>query len=328
MGSVAREFAEFVRFRFGAPVLASDGAAGSIAHVIVAPGTRTVSHIGVKLGYLSRHIYDLPVDVVTDARAETVELTITRADFASKSQSIPAGSVALSGATVVESDGGRVGKLLQISASRETHVIERLVVDRGMGGGEGIAPVDATSSIDATRIRLKLTANELKALTPYRPDAALLQDVMNALYDYPRLRIDLRAIHVRAVDGMVWLQGHVSSDLNSRIAEDQIKGITGLAEIHNQLVADTDLAAAVATALARDPRIQHGQHIGVYPNLGDIYLRGAVSTPEARAAAGEVASRVAGVEHVFNELAVRPGADVVPVLSSVTSNAEAVPGGN
>jgi osmotically-inducible protein OsmY len=328
MGSVAREFAEVVKFRLGASVLASDGAAGSIAHVVVAPGTHTVSHIGVKLGHLFRHIYDLPVDVVAAARAETVEVTITRADFAPQSQNVPAGSVALSDAMVVESDGGRVGKLLQISASRETYIVERIVVERWKGGGEVIVPVDATTSIDARRIRLKLTSNDLKTLTPYRPDDVLIQDVMAALYDYPRLRIDLRAIQVRAVDGMVWLQGHVSSDLNSRIAADQIQGIAGVAEIHNQLVADTDLATAVATALARDPRTRHGQHIGVYPNLGDIYLRGAVSTPEVRAAAGEIAARVAGVAHVFNELAVRPTADVVPMLSSVTSNAEAVPGSN
>lgn len=327
MASVAREFAEIVKFRFGAPVLASEGAAGSIAHVAVMPGTRALGYVGVTLGFLSRHTYDLPLDFVSSARSETLTLTITRADFPVKSQRVPAGAAMLSGATVVESRDGRIGKLVQLSANLETHAIERIVVDRGIGG-EVLAPVNDETAIGPGRIRLDLSADDVKRLTPYRPDADLLQEVMDALFDYPRLRIDLRGIQVRAVDGTVWLRGHVSSDLNSRIGVDQLQGIAGLAEIHNDLVADTDLAATVAAALARDPRTSHGQHIGVYPNLGDIYLRGAVATAEARAAAGEVAAEAPGVEHVFNELAVRPGADVVPVLSSVTSRAESVPGGS
>jgi BON domain len=118
----------------------------------------------------------------------------------------------------------------------------------------------------------------------------------------------------------------VSSDLNTRLAEEQLQGIDGLAAIHNELITDTDLAAAIAAALARDPRTRE-QHIGVYPKLGDVYLRGVVRTPEAREAAGQIADAVPGAEKVINDLVVRPDADVVPTLASVTGQEDLVPGG-
>jgi osmotically-inducible protein OsmY len=96
--------------------------------------------------------------------------------------------------------------------------------------------------------------------------------------------------------------------------------------VHNELVADTDLASDVAIALAADPRTR-GQYIGVYPELGVVSLRGAVNSAAARAAAASIADAVPGIERVINELSVRPEADVLPNLASVTSEVERVPGG-
>jgi osmotically-inducible protein OsmY len=163
-------------------------------------------------------------------------------------------------------------------------------------------------------------------LVPFRRDADLYDEVYRAIYDYDPLRIDLPGITIHAIDGTVWLKGSVSSDLNQRLVSDQLQDITGLAEVHNELVADTDLASRVSMALGHDPRTAE-QKIGVYPQLGVVRLRGNVRTPEARAAAGEIASAVPGVGRVENELHVDPHADVVPVMASVTNDEDLVPGG-
>lgn len=324
MGSRVTEFAEVIKFRFGAPVVASDGASGTVDHVIVDPGARTVTHVGVKLSRFSRHIYSVPVELVLDARAEEVQLSCARSAIPQQAQSIVSGFVRLNASTTVELENKRLGRLAQVSADKQTLAILRIVVDRGLSGGEALVPIDATTSFEGRRISIRLTTEQ--TLVAYRRDGDLLREVNEALFDYPRLRVDMRGMEARAIDGAIWLRGHVSSELNSRLAADQLQGIPGLAAIYNELVADTDLAPAVAATLAADPRT-HGQHIGVYPDLGVVYLRGAVSTPTARDAASEIAEAVPGVAQTVNELVVRPGADVVPTMASVTSQEDLVPGG-
>ena len=99
-----------------------------------------------------------------------------------------------------------------------------------------------------------------------------------------------------------------------------------MSEIHNDLIADNDLASDVAMALAKDPRTARSQ-IGVYPSLGRINLRGRAHTPVARQAAYEVARGVPGVEDIENALIVDPDAEVIPVLAGVTNQEDRVPGG-
>lgn len=326
MAMAPTEFTEILKFRFGAPVVANDGASGVVDHLIVDPGTRSVTHVGIKLAHFFGSPHSIPVELVKDTHAERVELTIAREEIAHKAQTMPAGFARLSAATPVDANGKRMGHVVQISVIHATLALRRLVVSRGVGRDEALVPVDATTTLDTKHVALQLDEAQMKRLTVYRPDSEVLRDVADALYNYPRLRIDLRGIELRAVDGEVWLRGHVSSDLNSRLAEDQLMGIRGIAQVRNELVTDTDLAAAVAAALARDPRTQR-QHIGVYPTLGDVRLGGVVSTPDARSAATQVAEAVPGVARVENELIVRAGADVVPVFSGIVGQEDRVPGG-
>jgi osmotically-inducible protein OsmY len=326
MGTAPSTFAALVRFRIGALVAASDDEVGELTQVLVDPGTRTISRIGIRLGRLRGHVCNLPIELVEEARTDLVRLAIPRAEVEQKALDVPDGFISVNGSTIVYADGTRLGRLIQISARKYTGGVWRLVVQRGLVGGEALVPIDATATFEAGRIGVSLSAGHVKALVAYRPDDELVREANDALFNYPRLRIDLRAVRVLTADGDLWLCGHISSDLNRRMAEEQVQGIDGVAAVHNELVADTDLANAVAAALAEDPRT-HGQHIGVYPDLGEVYLRGAVNTPAARDAAASVADAVPGVERVHNELIVRPGLDVVPVLSSVTARDEQVPGG-
>jgi len=100
----------------------------------------------------------------------------------------------------------------------------------------------------------------------------------------------------------------------------------GIDELHNELISDQGLAAAVSLALAHDPRTAH-ELIGVYPRLGHIFLRGRVHTEAARTAAGEIARTVPSVIDLHNDLIVNPRANEIPELASVTNNEDLVPGG-
>jgi osmotically-inducible protein OsmY len=158
-----------------------------------------------------------------------------------------------------------------------------------------------------------------------RADEELREDVYHRLRDCQMVRLDLPGITIHARDGVVWLRGHVSSDGKRHRANEVLRGLDGLLELHNELVADIALAA-VAMALASDPRTAR-QRIGVYPDLGVMRLRGIVQTLSAYADAQEIAAAVPLVKQVVNELRVGPDADVLPDLAGVTNNYDLVPGG-
>ena len=97
--------------------------------------------------------------------------------------------------------------------------------------------------------------------------------------------------------------------------------------IHNDLVADNELAIEIAQALAKDPRT-HGQRLGVYPNLGEVYLRGLSDSPEAAQAATEIAAQIDGRHVVVNQIRISNNVDYLPMLAPVTGTEDVVPGGD
>jgi osmotically-inducible protein OsmY len=132
---------------------------------------------------------------------------------------------------------------------------------------------------------------------------------------------------IQAIDGVVWLQGSTASDLNSRLIEDVVRQIPGIDELHNDLYSDMDVAAAVSSALGRDPLTAHDR-IGVYPRLGETALRGAAHSEDARKRAEEIATKTPGVRTVRNDLTVDPAAEPLSVLAGVTNEEDLVPGGD
>ena len=330
--------AEAWKFRFGADISASDGTAGKLVAVgVVADEQRqTLTYLGIRVRLFSRHHYFVPVEVITDADAEEVTLNIALAEI-EKWPSAPSGSgIVLSRSTRMttidsrdardrgDAAGKQLGRLVQITVDPVTHALRSFVVDRGWRG-EVLASAHAVTSIDAQQVTAH-PGNRRPDDMPYRPDEQLRQDIYDRLFDHAPLRLDLAAIEIHPLDGVVRLRGHVSNDLLRRMAEDQLQGITGMSELHNDLVADNDLAATVSMALALDSRTA-GQHIGVYPRLGEIHLRGSVRTRAAYEGASNVAKAVPAVTRIMNELRIDPDANEISVLAGVTNREDMVPGG-
>lgn len=324
MQNSATEFAPVSKYRFGAPVLTDDGEEGSLDSLIVDADAHAITGMRVRFGLFGRELYTLPMSAIQHANPDRVKLHATLDDL-KRDYSQVTSVMLLTSRTQVMVGNKSVGKLIQVTVNRETQALRHLVV-RGIRG-ESLVSARGITAIEGRKIIIGAgSEHAASALTPYRPDEEIREEVREAIYDYAQLRIDLPGIAIRVIDGVLWLQGHVSSDLNKRLVRDQIANTRGLSEIHNDLIADNDLASDVAMALAKDPRTAQGQ-IGVYPSLGHINLRGSVHTPAARQAAYEVARGVPGVEDIENALIVDPNADVIPVLAGVTNQEDRVPGG-
>lgn len=325
MQTSATEYAAVSKYRFGAPVLTDDGEEGSLDSLIVNAANREITGMRVRFGLFGRELYTVPMEVIRHATPDRVELHASREELMRNYNKVSAVMLLTPSAQVMVGDKP-VGKLTQVTINRETHVLRHLVV-RTLRA-ESLISASQISLIEGRRIVVRAGAGgAASVLKLYRPDEELHEEIRAAIYDYPRLRVDLPGIGIRVIDGILWLQGHVSSDLNKRLVQDQLMGIRGLGELHNDLIADTDLAGAVAQALAKDPRTAR-ERIGVYPALGNINLRGRVRTEMARAAAYDIARGVPGVRDVENALVIDPNAEVIPVLAGVTNQEDRVPGGN
>jgi osmotically-inducible protein OsmY len=319
------KFVAVSKYRFGAPVLTDDGEEGSLDSLIVDATSHAVTGMRARFGLFGRELYTLPIGAIRHATASRVELHKTLDDLKRDYSKVTAVQLLTPG-TQVMVGAKSVGKLTKVTVNRETQVLRHLVV-RSLRT-ESLVSARGITTIEGRRVVIESgSASTAPGLTPYRPDEELHEEIRSAIYDYARLRIDLPGIGIHVIDGALWLQGHVASDLNKRMVQDQLMNIRGLSEMHNDLIADTDLASTVAMALAKDPRTAR-ERIGVYPALGTINLRGHVRSEAARGVAYEIARGVPGVKDVENALAVDPNAVGIPVLAGVTNQEDRVPGGN
>ncbi len=219
---------------------------------------------------------------------------------------------ALAAGTPVECRDGRVGHLALVLLDPETHRAGQLVVrERGLFGREVIVPVDWASELGRERIVLDVGREQLARLPAYRPDGVIRSEVEAALWDEAPLRwLALPVMRVEVRDGVVTLRGHVVNRGHRALAAAVARRVLGVLAVRNELVADDDLAVAVAAALGHDPRTR-GQRIRVEAFQGIVHLRGEVPSGAVLAAAEEVAAGVPGVRSVAN-LLVAPDATAAP----------------
>lgn len=314
------EFTGARKVRFGADALTSEGERGSVTEIVVDPTTGAAIGVGIRFGMFARLVY-AGFERLTLGSDDAIALDTPRSALSAT----PLAGVRLSPATQVNLDGKRLGRLAHITFDSATREALRIVIDRGVGAV--VVSARGLTKVEAGALALSSDRDGAGAtLTPYHADRDLREDIRQAIEKYGRMRVDIAGVDIQVVDGVVWLRGHVSSELNRRLVEDLSSGVEGVANIHNLLITDPDLAVNISRALARDPATAE-ERIGVYPSLGRVYLRGAVRTAAAREAAARIAVADHGAREVINELRVNPNATVLPALAGVTGNEDAVPGG-
>ncbi len=318
---------EMLKFHFGSKVVCSDGEEGSLAHVGFDRASRSMTHIGVKLGrFLGKHVY-LPFSTVLHAGGDGVTLGITYAELAQSSQEAP-GSALFDNRSVVQlADSARHGNVFLVAVHPKSGELAYVVAHHLRNNMDTMVQQEYVTQIDAGRFSASIPDVTLESLPPYRPDAELQQEVEEILFDITPLHVDLPGMTIRVLDSVLYLDGNISSSLRSDMVQDQAMGVQGLLEIENHLIGDDTLASQLAIELSHNPQTR-GLPIGVYPKLGAVRLSGAVHNAEQKAAAEEIARQCPGVRSLMNSLIVDAKASMLMVMSPAEGGetADIIPG--
>ncbi len=304
---------EIRKFHFGTRIHCTDGDDGYLAHVVCNPTTRRLTHIAVKLGRLFGKTILIAYDSVVAATGEGVTLSIAREELAAANIT-SAGGVSLNHkSTVDNADSAGRGTLLLFAVYPKSGELAYIVAHNLRPNQDTMLDEEYVETLATDAITVKIDKTALQELPPYRSDSELQQEVEFVLFDITALHVDLKGITIRVLDGVLYLDGNISSSLRKEIVQDQVLGVEGLLEIKNNLVSDDQLASDLALALGHDPRTSD-LPVGVYPRLGVVRLGGAVHTMQQKAAAEEIARKFPGVRSVINELVVNPKTDIIHVM--------------
>jgi osmotically-inducible protein OsmY len=315
MSNIA-SISEMQKFHFGSKIICSDGEDGFLAQVVFDSATRRMTHLGVRQRRLFGHTVFLSLETVVSATGEGIKIRARRADMATIGSAQVTDTV-LDDKTMVENTGSAAGRgrLMLIALHPESWELSYLVVHELRPGQDTLLQGKYVTEISAGQIKVHVEEAVLNHLPPHRPDSVLQREVEAALFGLIPLHIDLKGITARVLDGVLYLDGNISSSLRGDLAERQAMGVRGILEIKNRLVGDDRLASDLAMALGHDSRTRD-LPIGVYPRLGVLRLSGAVHNGQQKAAADEIARNFDGVRSVFNDLIVDPKADLLHIMSS------------
>ncbi len=310
--SKAMRISEMSRFRFGSAIFCTDGENGILSEIFLDPITHQLVGIGVKQGRLFGKTAYAAYNQIAAASSDGVSLNLKRGVLSS---SVVPGAALNSKSAVERAGSSSHGTLALVAAHPESGELAYIVVRNLHLGHEVMLRAEYVTGIADDRLTATIADEALNALPPYRTDAELQQEIEAILYDIQPMHYDLRAINARVLDGVLYLDGNISSSLRSDIAQDQVYGVNGLLEIKNNLVADDTLATDIAMALGQDPRTRD-LPIGVYPRLGEVRLSGAVRNGQQKAAAEEIARSFPGVRSVVCNVVVDPNAEMLHIMSS------------
>lgn len=312
--SKATAISEMAKFHFGNTIFCSDGEGGILTTVTFDSAARRLVSLGAKQGRFFGKTGYVSFEQVIRATGEGITVRATRAELLAGTA--PSGGVSLDSKSVVERVGSsEKGTLMLLATQPESGELAYIVARNLRPGQDTLLRAEYVTSIEQDHITVTIADEALKALPPYRSDAALQQEVESILFDLTPMHVDLKGITIRVLDSVLYLDGNISSSLRADIAQDQVYGVQGLLEIKNNLIGDDRLAADLARALGQDPRTRD-LPIGVYPKLGVVRLSGAVHTAGQKAAAEEIARKFPGVRSVINDLLVDPKTDILHVMSA------------
>jgi osmotically-inducible protein OsmY len=151
-----------------------------------------------------------------------------------------------------------------------------------------------------------------------RSDASLQESVERAIWKDEVLRaIEYYEIDVRAKNGIVHLNGHITNSTSRIRIENAIRSVPGMVEVRNHLVLDDNLTLEVAGALGILEH-RYGCKFFTGSSHGVISISGVVSNENVKLMAERCAAENPNVRGVINHLrvsgALEPEPQDLPVL--------------
>lgn len=303
-----------LKFRLGAKIICSDGEEGSLSSIGFDNAHQSVLALGIHVGRLFGKTVYVPFAHVVDATSRGITLDLTFEELLGASKEVPDGAWLDNRSVVVNTVTSARGILILVAIHPGSGELAYIVARHLRPGQDTLLRRDTLVKIDANQITVSLPEVTLQTLPPYRTDEELQEDVERVIFQLTPLHVDLQGMTVRVVDGVLYLDGNISSSLRGDLVADQAVGIQGLLDVKNRLIGDDVLAGDVALALGRDPRTRD-LPIGVYPRLGIVRLSGAVHNDLQKAAAEEITRNVPSVRGVNNNLVVRQDTDLLNVMA-------------
>jgi osmotically-inducible protein OsmY len=149
-----------------------------------------------------------------------------------------------------------------------------------------------------------------------RDDAELTAEVLAAL----RRNTFLEPLGIQVVvdHGVVTLTGSIDTEQNRQVAEHEVRLISGVAEVQNQLTVmgresssrpDEEIAREVREQLEQDPTIEDVDRFRVRARFGHVIISGMAESLEERESVVAAAQRVPGVQGIDDRMDLR-----VPII--------------
>lgn len=335
------DFPERYRFRFEAAVKGSDGPIGTLHHVLLKPGTRCVTGLVIRTGFLFSRELRIPLRSVVSASEDEIQVSLTgdearelqrkqvrvfrdRRDLPSdglvsstvgaSGEFPPAACVLSDGLGIVAADGPLVGRLRQLLVAASSGDVEELIVETGwLIKQRRRLPAAWVQQVTATGVEVEASREAVEDLPLFRGDRELRAAILDAWFYDEQLRPTfLRApLDVKVGDGIATLEGYARSRGIRLHLQAAARAVPGIREVRGAIITDDELVQEVISALGRDPRTRLLRP-RVQSVLGLICLDGEAPDQSVREAASEVTASVSCVREVTNRL--RVGGKTVPGL--------------
>jgi Mg2+/Co2+ transporter CorC/osmotically-inducible protein OsmY len=285
----------------GKEVVCRTDVLGRVERLIPNPSTGRAREMVVR--YKNRS-FVVPLEVVERTDEGVVYLTPAGCDLSRfPTYRLPD----VSDRTEVVTPDGPLGYVKQVvldkTTGAATHVVVRL--SSGLLGSRNVVvPLSWARSVSPERIDLTASRDEVLGLPDYRPDDAIRVGMLRRLSEDPRFEgIDRYTLKFEVEGGVVRLTGRVRSTALKLAAEELVASTPGVVAVHNELIADDELALSVERALRASGLQLSELEISVL--LGLVKLRGRAATKADRETAANIARAIPGVETVANDLALQ-----------------------
>ena len=284
---------------WGQPVAATDDWTGVLDGTLVVPDSRRVTHLVAKRGLFFskssviplKHIRSVGRDGVYLDIALSVVLGLTLLKSGVASDSV----TKLTRRTRVTLGDGVSLRLRGLRLTDGDNTLTDLLVDSpGLGRPHLLVPVDERVELHSNEVGVGIRRQDLDGLTVYRADDAVDSEVWEVLYVSEEIPdVDLRGIRVRAVDGVVTLEGNVRAPSTGAEVERLAGSVRGVSGVDNRLVDDWGIGLEAASLVSRIGPGLTGETV-VHSQLGIVSVKGFVPSADAKRAIVEGLSEIRG----------------------------------
>lgn len=289
--------AKRLELRFDAPVVHGDTRLGTLAGIVLRPDALIWEALLIRRGRVRRAEATVLRTAVADASDARVALTAPP----DPRVTAPTGPVLSAGTRVCGRGGVSLGRPVVVLAAADGAVSGIVVRPRPFAAPR-IVPAERILQVTPDGIITDLDRDAVRALTRYRSDAELSAAVQAALASYkPVTLYEGPHLRVTVTDGVVTLDGHVSSRLRAEHIEAAVATVPGVQAVRNRLICDDELETQVAQALGADPRTR-AWPIAVHARHGVVTLSGRVPEAAVAEAATAVAAALPAVRAVVNRI--------------------------